>query len=276
VNNETVSGTLSTGTLDATTLNSTTTNNSGLLTTDDIHTRDFTSTDSMTVNNLSGTQGFFTHLQTGNTLSNDTNTNTLTVNSSANINSATIDNAFTTSGPYTANGPVTLNTNTVVQNGNIYHMLGGSSPCVALGNTANNITLGMWNASNYLQFGLCDGSGNPQTAFIEMNGFNGSTLFVGGTFPSSDGASNSGNSGQAWGTVAGHNIIGPFTSFQAQAAAITPTAALSAVVGTTDPTTVAAVRQGSSDLNYGAVIVLLWEALKQLNDNFEAYVATHP
>jgi len=225
-----------------------TSNFGGLATFNDIHTADLTSTNQMTVNFLQGTQGFFTHLQTGNTLSNDTNTNTLTVNSGANINSLLVDNVST------FNGPVNVHSNLEIQ--------GGYSIIV-------------------------DSPGGVQVDTIQSVAGSGSDLNCGSNFvPVTNLATNLGGPGAAWLNVYAHNYVTVSTDPGSALAEDGALEIVKRVPIKTEPHLGIAKEdlhghnwsmvEENKGVNYNLVVGMLWKALQELSAKFDAYVAAHP
>ena len=71
--------------------------------------------------------------------------------------------------------------------GNRIVSAGGSTPSVACWNTADGVAMGMWEASNRLQFGLTDGNGSPSTSLLQLR-TDGEVGFNNNVFPLADGA----------------------------------------------------------------------------------------
>ena len=224
-----------------------TSNFSGLAVFNDIHTRDFTSTDSMTVNFLSGVQGFFTHFQAGNILANDGNFNTLTVNSSANINSLLVDNVTT------LNGPLNMHSNLNVQAG---YSIDIASP------------------------------GGIQTDHLQSFTV-GQPVLCGSDFtPASNLGQNLGLSALAWNDVVAHNYITVSTNPSSAVAEDGFLDIVKGILVKTEPHLGIAKEdlQGNAwaqvevngGVNYNMLVGALWKALQELNAKFDAYVAAHP
>jgi len=225
-----------------------TSNFGGLATFSDIHTADLTSTNQMTVNFLQGTQGFFTHLQTGNTLSNDTNTNVLTVNSSANVNSLLVDNVST------FNGPVNVHSNLEMQ--------GGYSIIV-------------------------DSPGGIQVDTIQSVVGSGSDVNCGANFvPVTNLATNLGGPGAVWLNVYAHNYITASTNPSSAVAADGFLDIVKGISVKTEPHLGIAKEdlqgnawaqiEANGGVNYNMLVGALWKALQELSAKFDAYVAAHP
>jgi len=224
-----------------------TSNFGGLATFSDIHTADLTSTTSVTVNFLTGVQGFFTHFQYGNALGNDTNTNTLTVNSSANVNSLLVDNLTT------LNGPLNMHSNLNVQAG---YSIDITSP------------------------------GGIQTDHIQSFTV-GQPVLCGSDFtPASNLGSNLGLSALAWNDVVAHNYITVSTNPSSAVAEDGFLDIVKGISVKTEPHLGIAKEdlQGNAwaqvevngGVNYNMLVGALWKALQELNAKFDTYVAAHP
>jgi hypothetical protein len=224
-----------------------TSNFNGLATFTDIHTADFTSSQSATFNFLQGTQGYFTHLQWGNGLGNDVNTNTLTVNSSANVNSILVDNVST------FNGPVDIHSNLEIQ--------GGYSIVV-------------------------DSPGGIQTNTIQSDAA-GTPLLCGTNFlPTAHHGADLGANAQAWNNVYAAAYITVSTDPVSAIVEDGALEIVKSVPVKTEPHLGIAKEdlkghdwsqvETNEGVNYNIVVGMLWKALQELNAKFDAYVEAHP
>ena len=227
-----------------------TSNFAGLATFTDIHTADFTSSQSATFNFLQGTQGYFTHLQWGNGLGNDVNTNTLTVNSSANINSLTVANVTQ------LDGPLNVHSNLEMQGG--YSIIIDSSGVLQ---------------TDFIQSVT---TGSPVGTILCSSNFNPATHHVG----------NLGANTQAWQNVYAGNYITVSTSADSAEMSEDALEVVKSVPVKTEPHLGIAKEdlkghdwsqvEINDGVNYNIVVGMLWKALQELNEKFDSYVEAHP
>lgn len=187
---------------------------------------------------------------------------------------------------------------------------------VALGSTNTGLTMGMWNDSTQLCFGVEDGNGNPVSPILarldtagnfDISGsFNGlgatfdGTITSGNVYPLTGSTYNIGTEGNTWAnavidTVFAHDFVTYSTDatssplsvaclplVEAIAVKTAPHVGLAAVDISSIPGALVAQakltdgKTAPQGVSYNAVVACLWKALQELNSAFNAYVAAHP
>ena len=168
-------------------------------------------------------------------------------------------------------------------------VVGGNNPSFSMGNTAVSTNGGMWNSGVGITFGTTDGAGNAGTSmmYLRITGAGVGNLNVSGdVVPYSNEGSSLGEVGTAWNNVVAHNYVTVSTSVDSEMAEDGFLDVVSKVPVKVEPHMGIAKEdleehdwaqvKENKGVNYNVLVGVLWKALQELSDKFDAYVEAHP